>query len=188
MLQKRHEELSQVRDLIVRITDLYSRMSTLIDEEHDIIRTSDLDQLEAFVPRKMETASSIERDIQQLRNICRQLHQDAAMMGFDVGDDLQLSSVIGLIDAIRVTMSTDDQEAIATLVDEIHRSYEEFFETRQSSFTKFEVNRLVVSRLLAERQENYRFWQEVTADMMAAYDKGGKQKAQRSSSTLNVKA
>jgi flagellar biosynthesis/type III secretory pathway chaperone len=190
MIERALKAMTKIRDTLADIASSYNALSTLIDDEHSAITESSLDKLEVIVPAKMTIAGRIEAEITRLKQLCHEFYEASAdvIPGTNEYQDLSAN-----FSRMREYIEICTTKGIATadlhrVFDDLQSIFESFQSKREETTSKFEVNRLVVSRLLAHRQDNYRFWQEVTADMMAAYDKGGKQKANRKGSSLNIKA
>lgn len=183
--------VSKLKESVASIKDVYRRMPILIDEEHAAIRESNLERCEAIAQKKVSLGSTIDGAYAELKNAVRNLVEVYTTLTEKPVQSINtLSEAFPLIeDGIEVLKANGQPTAVIDhLFDGVKSELEHFLQIKQESSSKIEVNRMVLSRLLANRQENYRFWQEVAADTMASYDAGGKQRSKQRSSTLTIKA
>lgn len=182
--------VAEIKEAVAAISETYALMPPMIDEEHAAIEASDLDKVEALSARKLFLGAQLDNLFKKLKDSCRGLAGLTQLARSAQNEQQTLSASFSNIEQLldRYTSAGLDIEQLNSEFDALKDSFEKFATVKEAAQKKIEVNRLVLGKMLHARQENYRFWQEVVADTMAAYGPGGKQKASRSNSILNVKA
>lgn len=184
--------IQKVTGYVRTIDDTYAAMPALIDLEHQAISNHDLDSIEEIAAKKLTHSTFLEEQYSLLKESCQKIRDLAENAGVDttLPPDAKLSATFKIISNLIESLG-DRGEKVASAheaLQSLESTFNGFLSTSDSAKKHVEVNRMVLSRILAQRQENYRFWQEVSADIMASYNRGGKQKSSRPHSMLNIKA
>jgi len=173
------------------ISDLYTNIPNIIKNEHDQIIESNLDGIEESVADKLKVSSLLDESFLQLREATLGLvHNYEKVMRKSVDQVANLSQCFTMIDELLVKLpeSGEPTDQITSSSELLKSSLEKFLKHKEEYQNQIEVNRIVLSKMLASRQDHYRFWQEVSSDMMAAYDRKGVQRSSTKRSSLSIKA
>jgi len=173
------------------ISDLYTHIPGIIKKEHDCIMDSDLDGVEESVAEKLKVSSLLDESFLQLREATLSLvHNYESVMEKPVDQVANLSQCFTMIDELVAKLSEQGSEVIKikSSAEHLKTAFETFLKHKDEYQGQIEVNRIVLSKMLASRQDHYRFWQEVSSDMMAAYNRKGVQRSSTKRSSLSIKA
>lgn len=170
------------------VTKVLQAIGELVDAEHDAIRRSSLDDVERIAAQKLRCSEDLEAKVQILRQASTSLADSARAEGLDPIDVGNISAGYELSVALLNKLIERGERGVKPVLDRLKFAFDAYVEARNFNHPKLSVNKMVLSKVLAHRQENYRFWQELSADMMASYDQKGVQKAREPRSLLNVKA
>ena len=179
----------QTQKCIGEIEDSYIKLLPLLDLEHELIRTSSLDELEHLTASKDALGDIITKayeDILRLwdraKSLC-QLHTEG-----------QRGSISELIDHLKLLGSKQSFSSLETgvfhkAVGNIEHIYERLKSTRKLSLPKIEMNCYLAQKLLRHHQESHRFWQELAREASATYtSEGTVARTQDATSVFRAKA
>ncbi len=191
IVEMAEKNISAMADRIDEISDLYLSMPAIIKKEHDYILEANLDGVEQTVEEKLKVSSQLDDSFLKLREATLELVRNyEEVMETSVDQVANLSQCFLMIDEMVIKLKDQRQSLIGLnqSIEILKSSFEKFSQHKDEYRSQIDVNRVVLSKMLANRQDHYRFWQEVSSDMMAAYDRKGLQRSSTKHSSLSIKA
>jgi hypothetical protein len=180
------ELVKKIQDLCILLAKAraeYAKLPELIEDEHDAIVNSDLDRVENIARTKLLIGQEIEQKVFSVQRLSFQIAEDLGKTSKDIKgiSDLVLFLTQG-------DWFTSQSEDVKKSIQLLNSEVEQFLVLKDSITRPLSVNRLVLSKVLAQRQENYAFWQSITADTFAPYNSRGVPSNQRQSYGFKAKA
>jgi flagellar biosynthesis/type III secretory pathway chaperone len=154
--------MSVLENHLADISRLMNELVKLVEVEHKGLQEGDLDAIEKTAAQKTVLSQKLDQNYQAIRLL------------------IQDDTVRTLSEYIAKT----PRENLGKLVD----LYEDLMEASEQYKKTLDVNRRVLSKLLASRQSNYHFWQSLISQTVAPYDKSGRKKTLKTGSSLQLKA
>lgn len=190
-LEKAISIASRIKDALVQMSLSYSQLPEIIRREHQSIKKSDLIDVEEIAEEKLKMALEIEANFNLLGQLSGELGRVASAMISNY--DFSPSTVSECIEVMETIAENYQEKGFGAQVFEhvlsgIRAAFDELKSLKLKSQPVIEQNRAILQRIMVARQENLRFWQEISAAVLAPYDGQGKKRKSTSTSVLNVKA
>lgn len=177
-----HQEIQNLSLLIAQAKREYSKLPELIEDEHDAISQSNLDRVEQIAKEKLLLGQEIEQKVFAAQRL-------ALVLSERVSGSQGLKPLSDLISTLTAADWLKDQSAeVRRSIEVLENEVNEFITLREQITRPLNVNKLVLSKILAQRQENYAFWQSITADTFAPYNAKGVPSGQRQTYGFKAKA
>ncbi len=190
-LEKAISIASQIKDCLLEMSRCYAILPDVIRREHLAIRKSDLIDVEGVAAEKLKMAEQIECHYHSLQRLAKDLGMIATdMMPELVKTPQTVSECIDIMEALSESCQKKGfgAQVFEHVLSGIRLAFAELSNLKIKSEPVIEQNRDILQRIMLARQENLRFWQEISAAVLAPYDGQGKKRKNTASSYLNVKA
>ena len=190
-LEEAIEVASRMKECLVTVYTGYEKLPKLIEAEHVAIQGSDLDECERLAREKLVIGEEIDAAFNALNGRAQQLISiQEKISGRTSSGAANVSECIAVFEEI--SLHFQEVGFGSQVFDHVLAGFKDvfaqFLKLRKETIPLMETNRYVVSRMLANRQENLQFWQEVAAEALASYTDRGKQKPSKGKSIISVKA
>lgn len=183
---------SKMKEQLQGIHNIYEQMPRLIKKEHAAIKASKIEEVEAIALEKTTLGDKADALFAELRRHAERLveiYKKVCERPENEITSANISDCISLFEEIAATYRKKGfgGEVFEHVLRGFKEVFRKFVELKKEARPIVERNKYVLSRLIQQRQENYRFWQEVAMETMANYNKEGRQKA-KPASILSIKA
>lgn len=185
--------VSGFKNYIQELVGLYDQVPTLLEGDKKALAASDLSELEALGARKLAIAETIEavfnqlnRSIQDIERSSREIPGMPRLMS-----PFTLSSTMEWLVKLGATLKRDGFAAQVYLhiVNAAGEMATQLLTKHNDMRPALEANRYMMEKVLAFKQESYRFWQDVANVSMSGYNSQGTQTtATTARSVLQIRA
>ncbi len=169
----------------------YSRLSLIIDKEHRGVAASDYNVVNEACEEKALVADEIEEQFRSLNSLSEKVAEIRANV---LGQEFERLTNLSLVkNALAEIANSFSQSNFAAQVlkhqaDGVAKEADALVKDLSDLKPKIEANRYLVTSILNNMQESYRFWQEVSEQIAISYDKMGQQKAAGRNSGFKIRA
>lgn len=169
------------------LSDRYREVVKLIDAEHALVNHSDLEGVESITVKKINLGNIIEKEVQQLFVLFEDIRKQVNQYYGPYDDDpMDLSGLVSRLSSIKIDANLEGK-VLKFEISKLANAFKVFRELRSKYQPKLEMNRYLLSKVLRNHQETFRFWQSVAAESEATYGEKGMTKAQHAEPILRVK-
>lgn len=161
------------------IYEAYSQFPALIEKEHKLVLSKDLEELEGVIRVKEELTNKIHESVLDNKKICAVVESWFEGVSFT-----SVSDLINYLSSLDCETGVQFEQALVKLKD-IHTKLQKLIE---DITPQIEQNRYLLTKLMEEKRNNFLFWQEVISDTLASYNRQGIQKGSGASSIFKISA
>lgn len=185
-LERLIEAAAQLKDAVTQLGEAYDAMPTVIDKEHRAIRASDFIAVQEALGDKEIAGQRVEDCFAALTRASDYL----ASLSINGERPKTLTECVAVLADVAASVSNEGigAQVLKHQTDGLAKAVKEFGERFQRIKPQIEANRYLVSTMLQNIQDSYRFWMEVAEQVATAYNAQGVQKTQGRNSGFTVKA
>lgn len=182
------EAASKLKDAVVRLGEAYAVMPAVIEKEHKAIRSSDFFSVQAAIETKEEACGRVEAAFAEMTRAADCLASFRETPG---GRPRSLKECVAVLQELADQAAPAEglgPQVLRHQVDGLARVAKDFEERFSKIKPQIEANRALVTSMLHNFQESYRFWQEIAEEVATAYNARGVQQSKGRNSGFAVKA
>lgn len=178
---------------IEELTALYAQVPGFLEADKRALAASDLMTLEALSVRKLAVAEAIEENFGRLKDSITEIERFVGAIHDSprLATPVTLSGVLGWLTAFGTTLQQEKGFAVQVfrhLTAGLEKLGTELLEQHRVLRPALEANKFMLERVLAFKQESFRFWQDVANVTMSNYNAQGAQKSTSVKSVLQIRA